>query len=172
VATLFSLLVQACGLSHREAADILRVRPDTVKSWSSGRNRTPDAVLEELAALAARIEKATAEALAQIETAAAQHGVPAEIELGVASDDAEAQFIGWPCVGAQTACLALVVARGIKRGYRFRVIPRRSTVATAAALATPINPQLTETSMTEDDIVRRNGTDQVIPYPKKKALKW
>ena len=84
------------------------------------------------------------------------------------NDDAEAQFIGWPCVGAQTACLALVVARGIKRGYRFRVIPRRSTVATAAALATPINPQLTETSMTEDDIVRRNGTDQVIPYPKKK----
>lgn len=133
MSTLFSLLVQVCGLSHREAAELLKVRHDTVKSWSAGRNRTPDAVLEELVALAARIEKAATEALAQIEAAAVQHGVPAEIELGIASDDAEAQSIGWPCVGAQSACLALVVARGMKRGYRFRVTPRGSTVATAAA---------------------------------------
>ncbi|MBB2158098.1 hypothetical protein HLH33_17650 [Gluconacetobacter diazotrophicus] len=133
MSTLFSLLVQVCGLSHREAAEMLKVRHDTVKSWSSGRNRTPDTVLEELVALAARIEKAATEALAQIETAAVQHGVPAEIELGIASDDAEAQSIGWPCVGAQSACLALVVARGMKRGYRFRVTPRGATVATAAA---------------------------------------
>ena len=133
MSTLFSLLVQVCGLSHREAAEMLKVRHDTVKSWSSGRNRTPDTVLEELVTLAARIEKAAAEALVQIETAAAQHGVPAEIELGVASDDAEAQSIGWPCIGAQAACLALVVARGMKLGYRFRVTPRGSTVATAAA---------------------------------------
>lgn len=132
--TLFSLLTHVCGLSQREVATTLRVRLDTAKSWATGRRQAPPEALDELVALAVRIETAANEALAQIETAAAQHGAPAaEIELGVASDDAEAQSIGWPCVGAQSACLALVVARGMKRGYRFRVTPRGSTVATAAA---------------------------------------
>lgn len=131
--TLFSLLVRVCGLSLREAAEFFNVRLDTVKSWSSGRNRVPDAVLDELVALAAQIEKAASETLAQIEDMATQYGAPAEIELGIASDDVEAESIGWPCVGAQSACLSLVVARGMKRGYRFRVTPRGSTFATAAA---------------------------------------
>ncbi|MDA8231305.1 MAG: helix-turn-helix transcriptional regulator [Magnetospirillum sp.] len=131
--TLFDLLVQVCGLSQREAAEVLRVRVDTVKSWVSGRRQASQEVLDELAALAARIEMAAVEALAQIENAATQHGAPSEIELGVASDDIEAKTLGWPCVGAQQACLGLVVARGTKRGYRFRVVPRGSTVATAAA---------------------------------------
>jgi hypothetical protein len=131
--TLFDLLAQACGLSQREAADFLRVRLDTIKSWASGRRQAPQDALAELAALANRIDTAAAEALAQIEKMVAQHGVPAEIDLGVAADDAEAQSIGWPCVGAQCASFGLVVARGTKRGYRFRVSPRGSTVATAAA---------------------------------------
>lgn len=79
VTTLFSLLVQACGLSHREAAEILKVRPDTVKSWSAGRNRAPDGVLADLAALASRIEIAVSEALTQIEAVV---DASAEIELG------------------------------------------------------------------------------------------
>jgi hypothetical protein len=132
--TLFDLLAQACGLSQREAADFLRVRLDTIKSWASGRRQAPQDALAELATLANRIDTAAAEALAQIERMAAQHGIPSEIDLGVAADDAEAQSIGWPCVGAQCASLGLVVARGTKRGYRFRVSPRGSTVATAAAL--------------------------------------
>lgn len=133
MATTFSLLSQICGLSHREAAQLLNVRLDTVKSWSTGRNRVPDAVLAELAELAARIEAAAAQTLKQIEETAAEHGLPDEVELGIASDDAEAGYIGWPCVGAQATCLGLVLARGIQRGYRFRVAPRGSTVATAAA---------------------------------------
>jgi hypothetical protein len=131
--TLFDLLAQACGLSQREAADFLRVRLDTIKSWASGRRQAPQEALAELATLAARIDTAAIEAVAQIDAMAAQHGAPSEIDLGVASDDAEAQSIGWPCVGAQCASLGLVVARGTKRGYRFRVSPRGSTVATASA---------------------------------------
>jgi hypothetical protein len=133
MATTFSLLSQICGLSHREAAQLLNVRLDTVKSWSTGRNRVPNAVLAELAELAARIETAATETLKQIADASEKHGPPSEIELGIASDDAEAVSIGWPCVGAQSACLGLVLARGIRKGYQFKVIPRGSTVATAAA---------------------------------------
>ena len=131
--TLFDLLVQTCGLSQREAADFLRVRLDTVKSWASGRRQAPHEALAELATLANRIDTAATEGLAQIEKMAAQHGALSEIDLGIASDDAEAQSIGWPCVGAQCASLGLVVARGTKRGYRFRISPRGSTVATASA---------------------------------------
>lgn len=131
--TVFALLRQVCGLSYQEAADLLQARFDSVKSWETGRRRAPDGALAELAALAARIDAAAGEALAQMEELAASHGRPEEIELGLASDDHEAKAIGWPYVGAQRACLARVVAQGMKRGYRFRIVPRGSTAPTAAA---------------------------------------
>ncbi len=136
--TVFSLLSQVCGLSHREVAGFLGTRIDTVKSWSSGRNRAPVRVLDDLAGLAARIDKAADEALAEIEVlteiAVRETGAePADIELGIATDDHEAQTLGWPCVGAHRAVLALVVARGMGEARRFKVVPRGTTVATAAA---------------------------------------
>lgn len=130
--TVFALLRQVCGLSYQEAAGLLRARFDSVKSWESGRRRAPDGALAELASLAARIDKAAGEALAQMEELSASHGRPEEIELGLASDDHEAQALGWPCVGAHRAVLVCVVARGMAEGYRFRVVPRGSTVSTAA----------------------------------------
>lgn len=126
-------LHRPCGLSHREAARFLQVRLDTVKSWSIGRNACSARVLAELVVLAARIDTAALEALTQIEAMSALHGGPDEIDLGIASDDVKAQSIGWPCVGAQRASLGLIVARGIAKGYRFRVSPRGSTSVTAAA---------------------------------------
>ena len=129
--TLFRLLSQVCGLSHREAADFLSVRLDTVKSWSSGRNPTPPGVLNELAALAERIDAAADEGVAyqnfitsySVTPAVIKEldGVPEAIELELAADDAEAQSLGWPCVGAHRAVLALTVARGMAEGHSFTV---------------------------------------------------
>jgi len=124
--TLTSLLIDRCGLSHREAADFLTVRIDTVKSWSSGRNGTPEGAIAELRGLYARIETAAGEALTVINHAPAD----AEIEIGMAADDYEAQHLGWPCVGAHAAVLGLVAAR-TKR--LVRIVPRGTTIATAAA---------------------------------------
>lgn len=125
--TPFALLCGVCGLSHREAANMLNVRIDTVKSWSAGRNRTPDGVLATLRDLAHRIDRAAAEALALI---AEQQ--PPEVELGYAVDDAEAQSLGWPCVGAQAAALGRIVA-GVPEGVKVILVPRGSTIGTAAA---------------------------------------
>lgn len=125
--TPFALLCGVCGLSHREAATFLGVRPDTVKSWSAGRNRTPDGVLAALRDLAHRIDRAAGEALALI----AEHRPP-EVELGYAADDAEAQSLGWPCVGAQAAAFGRIVA-GLPDGVRVELVPRGSSVGTAAA---------------------------------------
>lgn len=128
--TAYALLLDRCGLSQREAAAFHGVRLDTVKSWSSGRNRAPAGAIEELRALYARIERAATEALAQIAALARSHCEPAEIELGLASDDHEAQALGWPCVGAHAAVLGLIAARA---GLPVRIVPHGSTAASAAA---------------------------------------
>jgi len=55
------------------------------------------------------------------------------IDSAHAADDVEAQSIGWPCVGEHRAVMALIVARGMAAGYRFRIVPRGSTPAAADA---------------------------------------
>lgn len=128
--TTFSLLCDRCGLSQQTAADLLNVRLDTVKSWSNGRNGCPPGVIEQLRALYAIIERSAAEALKQIKRIKPK---PDEIEIGIASDDHEARQppIGLPCVGAHAAVLGLVAA---KSPVPVMIVPRGSTVATAAAI--------------------------------------
>lgn len=124
--TAYALLLDRCGLSHREAAELHGVRLDTVRSWASARNRTPPGVMTELRTLHAQIEAAAAQALAVIAQAPAE----AEIELGLASDDAEARALGLPAVGAHAALLGLVVAQTDRA---VRIVPRGSTSGSAAA---------------------------------------
>ena len=106
----------------------MRVRLDTVKSWSIGRNPAPDGVLDELRELAARIERAVDEALSLIRGA---NPPPDDVEIGVASDNHEAQSLGWPCVGAHREVAARVAAGS---PYPVVIVPRGSTPATAAAI--------------------------------------
>lgn len=129
--TPFALLVSLAGLSHREAGDFLSVRIDTVKSWSSGRNRCPDGALAELRALVAKQARTASEALAQIKRLEIGHGAPDAIELGEPASDKEAQSIGWPCVGAWRGMAARVVA---ETDTSVEIVPRGSTPATRAAV--------------------------------------
>lgn len=131
--TVFALLAGVCGLSHREAAALLDVRLDTVKSWSAGRNPTPPGALTELARLVIAIERAAGEAVTIVEARAADTGEPSAIELGLAVDDEDARAIGWPCAGAHRAVLGRVVARLVASGRPVAIVPRGSTPATAAA---------------------------------------
>ena len=62
--TPFALLLQRCGLSRREAAAVLSMRPDSVDSAISGRRSAPPGAIAELRALHARIERAADEMLA------------------------------------------------------------------------------------------------------------
>lgn len=123
--TVYSLLLERCGLSHREAAEFHNVRLDTVKSWSSGRNPAPAGALAELRALYARIEKAANELIRLMKKHKA-----AEFEIGLSSDDHEAQSLGWPCVGAHEAAIGIAAAR---LSSDIIIVPRGSTPATAAA---------------------------------------
>lgn len=125
-----ALLIALAGLSHREAGGVCRVRIDTIRSWSAGRNRAPPGALNDLRALIARQERAAAEAVAQIAALVQTRGAPDEIEIGYPADDYEAQSLGWPCVGAWQAMAARVIATA---PVRIVLVPRGSTPATAAA---------------------------------------
>jgi hypothetical protein len=129
--TLFALLIERCGLSHREAGELLDVRIDTVKSWSAGRNRAPVGVIVQLRALYRRIESAAGEMAREIERLSARHGAPEAVDIGLACDDAEAQSLGWPCVGAHAAVLGIVAAR---INVPLAIAPRGTTSAAAAAI--------------------------------------
>lgn len=124
--TPYRLLLSRVGLSQADAAALHDVRLDTVKSWCAGRNPAPAGVIANLRALYAFQRRAADEALAL----AAKAPEGAEIELGYAVDDAEAQTMGWPCASAQWTSLGMIAA-GTDR--QITLAPRGTTVATAAA---------------------------------------
>jgi len=128
--TLFALLLDRCGLSYREAADFLSMRLDSVKSCAVGRRTAPPGAIAELRALYRQIERAADEAVGDMRALIKKRGAPEEIELGIASDDHEAQSLGLPCVGAHAALLGLVAAR---LDVPVIIVPRGSTPATAGA---------------------------------------
>ena len=130
--TPFAILAALAGLSHREAAELLNVRPDTVKSWSAGRNRAPAGAVAELRNLIAKQERSAAEALTVAARLAGEHGAPDTLELGEPVDDEEARSMGWPCVGAWRAMAARVTAGAT---IDVAIVPRGSTAATRAAKA-------------------------------------
>ena len=106
-------------MSHAESAHFLDVRPDTIKSWSSGRRQTPGAVLDTMARLAAAIERQAADRAAAVRKTT-QDNIPLEI----ATTDAAALQLGFPCIGAQNRAAALVLARGIAAGRSFTIVPK------------------------------------------------
>lgn len=128
--TPYSLLSEFAGLSHREAAEFHRVRLDTVKSWSVGRNRAPVGALEELQNLIALQDRAAREALQQIDDLLATPGAPDVVEIGFPTDDVEARALGWPCVGAWRAMTARVQAQS---PLELRYVPRATTLSAADA---------------------------------------
>ena len=126
--TLFSAILKLSGLSIREAAAFLSVRPDTVKSWSAGRNPVPAGVMDQMHGLLGKQEKAAGEGLALWE----EKGCPAQMEFGGATDDHEARSLGWPSVGAQMAAFSRLWEM-VHGECDIILSPRGSTMATAAA---------------------------------------
>lgn len=124
--TPFSILRQACGLSQREAAELLGVRLPTVKQWDTTR-QAPDGAIADLRGLYATIRRAADEAFDSMR----QVPIGAEIEIGYPADDHEARALGFPCVGAWRAMCGTAVAR---LPHRIVLVPRGSTPGTAAAM--------------------------------------
>lgn len=108
--TPYALLLQACGLSQREAADLHDVRLDTVKSWAAGRREAPPAAIGELRALWWRIRSTANKAIEAIRARRAPGAVD-DIEIPYPETDEQARALGLPCVGAWRAVTAIVIAK-------------------------------------------------------------
>lgn len=131
--TLFPEILRGVGFSQADAARYLDVSLNTIKSWGAGRNPVPPGVFKELSNLAECEENAAINFINHLEEMAKQpEGWPETIEFGLASDDAEAQILGWPCVGAHRA-VARRVWEMLPTNTLLTLVPRGSTVATAAA---------------------------------------
>jgi hypothetical protein len=78
--TLYAACLARLGLSSAEAADLHKVRIDTVKSWSAGRNSVPAGAWDDLRGLESEIV-ATSEALRE---AWNRLQAPVEINVGEA----------------------------------------------------------------------------------------
>jgi hypothetical protein len=129
MANTFSLLRRRCGLSVAETAGYLGVPEPLAQSWEEAPRGVPPRAIHRLRALYRTLEKSAEAQVAQVRAVAPFTAV---LELGLASDDVEAQQFGLPCVGAHEALLGLIAAR---LNRHVRVVPAGSTVATAAALA-------------------------------------
>jgi DNA-binding transcriptional regulator YiaG len=113
--TAFAILVERCGLSQREAAEFLRVRLDTVKSWCTGRNVAKPAVLAELRGLHADIQAAADTLVLQVESLLdlqQQRGLNQRaIVFGLAETDDVARALGFPSQGPHAAAIGLALLR-------------------------------------------------------------
>ena len=81
--TMIAALITACGLSQSEAANLLNVRRDTVKSWSAGRRTVPVGVTRQLAQL--YVDVLDAIARQDRETQWPTHGVEAVVHAGISA---------------------------------------------------------------------------------------
>ncbi len=113
--TPFAVLAERCGLSQREAAEFLKVRIDTIKSWCAGRNVAKPTVLAELRELYAKIQ-AAADKLAQNNERLLQLQGERKIEqraivFGLAETDDVARAYGFPSQGPYMAAIGLALLR-------------------------------------------------------------
>jgi plasmid maintenance system antidote protein VapI len=113
--TPFAVLAERCGLSQREAAEFLKVRIDTIKSWCAGRNVAKPNVLAELRELYAKIQ-AAADKLAQdnerlLEQQRERKIQQRAIVFGLAETDDVARAYGFPSQGPYMAAIGLALLR-------------------------------------------------------------
>lgn len=131
MSTLFAAALAGLGLSQSEAAAYLDVRPDTVKSWCSGRRTPAPGAWAALHALARKQRLAAEAIVASIGEAKSIAGEPpAIIELAHPSA-AEIRRRGWPCEGVFVAVVRRAWEAG--DGAPIRLVERGSTEAVRAA---------------------------------------
>jgi len=126
--TPFSMLLHAGGFPPREAARILEVREDTVRQWIKGRREPPIDALIAMATYVAHQVSVADEVIEQV-----VQDTQDSVELGIATDDAEAQSLGWPSALAQHRVIGRITAELIIEGIEVTVVPRGSTAISASA---------------------------------------
>jgi hypothetical protein len=130
--TAFALLCDRCGLTLTEAARYLETDEETVLGWSSGNLACSDHIIAQLRLLYRQISATAEQAMRRFASFTQNQGSPAEVEVGLVADDATAQRLGLPCIGAHRAALGMVIARS--HGTRFVLLAPEGSGEASAAL--------------------------------------
>jgi hypothetical protein len=129
--TVYPFFLYTSGLSIREAATFHDVRVSTIENWSSGRRDATPGAIAELHGLVRRQMRAARETLDLIR----QYPAAGALEIGMPSDDHEAQGLGWPCLSAWEAMAGMLLAMlEPDELERVVIVPRGARPATAAAV--------------------------------------
>lgn len=106
----FTIMRERCGLSLQEAAAVLAVRLDTVKSWGSGRRGAGGEVLHELRAFYVAVQaEGTRLALRIAALVEGRDLQKVAIGIAAATDDREAKKHGLPVAGAWHAAVGIAM---------------------------------------------------------------
>lgn len=103
--TAYALLLDRCGMSHKDAAKFHDVKLEVVNGWATGKKEAPEDAIYGLRDVYHMIQSMAYDAVDMIDKQK-----PAGIELELAKDEAEAIELGLPCIGAHEAALGIIVA--------------------------------------------------------------
>ena len=112
-ATSIGLLIELCGLSQKEASVYLDVSHDTVRSWSSGRNTTPDRAIISMRELYQEIVALADKTQAQID-AVPKHIDTIRIRMPKSDADAKKRY-RMPFISAFLKSVALICASSTRK---------------------------------------------------------
>ena len=134
----YQCILASTGMSVADAATFHEVSDDQIIEWIGGSEDPPDEVMDAISQLVCRMAESVGEVVDHVLDKAEQimeepHAFPDVLELGLASDDAEAQTLGWPNANAHRTVIGMTAAQISDMGIRVSVVPRGSTVTSAAA---------------------------------------
>ena len=130
----YRCLQTASGMDTFEASNFLGVDEDAVMMWVSGEEEADEDSIEKMAELICKMVTSVGQTLDYLlDQMEENDSAPAFIEMGLSSDDKEAELLGWPCVRVHEMVLGMMAAQGTEIGIPISIVPRGSTVSSAAA---------------------------------------
>ena len=130
----YRCLLASSGMDTFEASTFHGIEEDAIMMWVAGDEEPEEEAVEKLAELVCRMAVSVGEALDYLlDQMEENDGAPSFLEIGLASDDAEAEQLGWPCVRVHEMVLGMMVAQATEIGVPVSIVPRGSTVGSAAA---------------------------------------
>ncbi len=104
-----TLLIGRCGLSQLEAAAFLQLSISSVDKMCRGVRTTPDAVVDQLSRLYARIQE-TADGIMRRVADMDRRGVEIDDRIVCTFTDLQAREQGWPCAAPANAAVGIAIA--------------------------------------------------------------
>ena len=130
----YDCLLKSSGMDSIDAAEFHGVDEEAIHMWVSGDEEPSQHEIDKISDLICRMAISVSEVVDYVLEQTEKHGSgPDVFELGLASDDQEAGVLGWPCKSAHKMVLGMTAAQMSEIGIKVSIVPRGSTVPSAAA---------------------------------------